>query len=79
MTSPSAPARESLVLHDPKRGVYKRLVIEDGRVRGAVLYGETADGSWYFDLMNEGRHIEDLRDQLLFGRPVATGLATASQ
>jgi NAD(P)H-dependent nitrite reductase small subunit len=71
--------RESLVLHDAKRGIYKRLIIEDGRVRGAVLYGETADGTWYFDLMNEGRRVDDLRDQLLFGRPVPAGVATATQ
>jgi len=69
---------ESLVLHDARRGVYKRLVIEDGRVRGAVLYGETGDGSWYFDLMKEGRRVDHLRDQLLFG-PAAEDAATTTQ
>ncbi len=62
---------ESLVLRDPKRGVYKRLVLENNRVRGAVLYGDTRDGSWYFDLINEGRDISALREQLLFGAPVS--------
>ncbi len=52
------------------RGIYKRLVIEDNKVRGAVLYGDTADGSWYFDLINEGRDIRRVRDQLLFGEPM---------
>jgi nitrite reductase (NADH) large subunit len=61
--------RESLVLRDPKRGVYKRLVLENNRIRGAVLYGDTRYGSWYFDLINEGRDVGALRDQLLFGAP----------
>lgn len=61
------PGTESLVLRDPKRGVYKRLVIERDRVRGAVLYGDVQDGNWYFDLINEGRDIGELRDRLLFG------------
>ena len=37
-------------------------------MRGAVLYGDTADGSWYFDLINEGRDVGALRDTLLFGK-----------
>jgi len=62
---------ESLVFNDTKRGVYKRLVIEDDRVRGAVLYGDTTDGPWYVDLMTQGRRIGALRDQLMFGAAYA--------
>ncbi len=65
----AGPGSESLVLRDPKRGIYKRLVIERDKIRGAVLYGDVRDGSWYLDLMNEGRNIQALRDQLLFGAP----------
>jgi len=65
------PSSESLVLRDPKRGVYKRLVLENNRVRGAVLYGDTRDGGWYSDLINEGCDISALREQLLFGAPVS--------
>lgn len=60
---------ESLVLRDPRRGIYKRLLIENNRIRGAVLYGDTSDGPYYFDLINEGRDIGALRDQLIFGAP----------
>jgi NAD(P)H-dependent nitrite reductase small subunit len=65
----AGPGSESLVLRDPKRGIYKRLVIEQDKIRGAVLYGDVRDGGWYLDLMNEGRNIQALRDQLLFGAP----------
>jgi nitrite reductase (NADH) large subunit len=63
------PGSESLVLRDPKRGIYKRLVIEHDKIRGAVLYGDVRDGGWYLDLMKEGRNIRSFRDELLFGPP----------
>ncbi len=63
------PGRESLVLRDPKRGIYKRLVIERDQIRGAVLYGDVRDSGWYLDLMREGRSIRGFRDELLFGAP----------
>lgn len=58
---------ESIVLRDPMRGVYKRLVLREGRLAGAVLYGDTADGAWYCDLMRDGRDVSAMRDALLFG------------
>jgi nitrite reductase (NADH) large subunit len=65
------PLSEALVLEDPKRGVYKRLVIENNQVRGAVLYGDVKDGSWYFDLITKQRDISSVRDKLLFGATAA--------
>jgi nitrite reductase (NADH) large subunit len=65
----AGPGRESLVLRDPKRGIYKRLVIEGDKIRGAVLYGDIRDSGWYLNLMNEGRDIRKFRDELLFGAP----------
>jgi NAD(P)H-dependent nitrite reductase small subunit len=65
------PTSESLVMRDAKRGIYKRLVIENNKVRGAVLYGDVKDGPWYFELMTQGRDIGPLRDKLLFGAAFA--------
>ena len=62
---------EALVLKDPKRGIYKRVVIEDNKIRGAVLYGDVKDGPWYLELMTEGRDVGPLRDKLLFGSAFA--------
>ncbi|MBI4755077.1 MAG: NAD(P)/FAD-dependent oxidoreductase [Betaproteobacteria bacterium] len=59
---------EELVLEDPKRGVYKKLVIRDNKLAGALLYGETENESWYYDLMRDGSDITELRSNLLFGR-----------
>jgi NAD(P)H-dependent nitrite reductase large subunit/NAD(P)H-dependent nitrite reductase small subunit len=58
---------EALVLQDHRNGIYKRLVIRDNKLRGAVLYGDAKHGSWYFELMSDGRDIGGMRDTLLFG------------
>jgi nitrite reductase (NADH) large subunit len=58
---------EEIVMSDPFGGVYKKLVIQDDKLVGACLYGDTVDGSWYFKLLREGRKIGDIRDKLMFG------------
>ena len=63
--------REELVLEDPAGGVYKRLVLKENRVIGAVLYGDTSDGAFVFDLIRSGRDIGALRDTLIFGASYA--------
>ena len=59
---------EDLVLRDPRRGIYKRLVLKDNRVIGAVLYGDVRDGPWYFGMIQERTDIASLRSRLLFGQ-----------
>jgi nitrite reductase (NADH) large subunit len=58
---------EEIVMSDPASGVYKKLVIQDDKLVGACLYGDTVDGSWYFKLLREGRKVSDIRDKLMFG------------
>jgi nitrite reductase (NADH) large subunit len=60
---------EALTLRDHRRGIYKRLVVRDSRLAGAVLYGDIRHGAWYAELMASRRDITALRDQLLFGPP----------
>ncbi|MEW8505066.1 MAG: nitrite reductase large subunit NirB [Candidatus Thiodiazotropha sp.] len=59
---------ETLVLQDPGAGIYKKLVLRDNRVKGAVMYGDTLDGSWYFQLLREGTDISAFRSTILFGQ-----------
>jgi len=66
---------EEIVLRDPAAGVYKKLVIAQGRLVGAVLFGDTADGLWYLDLIRTGSPVARLRDDLVFGRALATRTA----
>lgn len=64
---------EDIVLRDASRGVYKRVIVKDDRIVGAVLYGDTADGSWYFDLLKKREDVSDLRELLIFGQAFASG------
>ncbi|MBF8177606.1 MAG: nitrite reductase large subunit NirB [Burkholderiaceae bacterium] len=58
---------EEILLSDPIGGVYKKLVLKDDKLIGACLYGDTVDGSWYFNLLREGKDISEIRDTLMFG------------
>ncbi len=64
---------EDIVLRDASRGIYKRVVVRDDRIVGTVLYGDTADGGWYFDLLKRGEDIAPIRDMLIFGQSFASG------
>ncbi|HWT43774.1 MAG TPA: nitrite reductase large subunit NirB [Sphingopyxis sp.] len=64
---------EDIVLRDASRGVYKRVIVKDDRIVGAVLYGDTADGSWYFDLLKKQEDVSGVRDLLIFGQAFASG------
>ncbi len=68
-----APDREDIVLRDPTRGVYKRLVLKENRILGAVLYGDTADGPWFFDMIKRGTDVSALRETLIFGQSYQGG------
>jgi nitrite reductase (NADH) large subunit len=66
-----APGTEQIVLSDPGLGAYKKLVIAGDRLVGAVLFGDTADGLWYLDLIRKGASIAAIRDDIMFGRALA--------
>ncbi|WP_083492610.1 NAD(P)/FAD-dependent oxidoreductase [Cupriavidus sp. HPC(L)] len=66
---------EDLVLRDPRRGIYKRLVLQQGRLAGAVLYGDVQDGPWYFELIQNGTPIGAIRNRLLFGKAQCEAVA----
>jgi nitrite reductase (NADH) large subunit len=66
---------EEIVLSDPGLGIYKKLVIAQDRLVGAVLFGDTADGPWYLELIRLGASIARWRDDLVFGRALATRTA----
>ncbi|WP_417669512.1 nitrite reductase large subunit NirB [Roseibium sp.] len=65
--------REEIVLRDAASGVYKRLVLKDNKIIGAVLYGETADGPWFFDMLKKGTDVSEMRETLIFGQAYQGG------
>ena len=63
---------ESIVLSDVSHGTYKKLVIADGRLTGAVLIGDIADALWYLELIRTRRPTLGIRADMMFGRSLAT-------
>ncbi len=67
--------REEIVLRDAAAGIYKRLVLKENRIVGAVLYGEASDGPWFFDQIKNAADIADMRETLIFGQAYQGGTA----
>lgn len=59
---------QDVVFHDTTLGIYKKVVLKDNKVQGAVLYGDTVDGAWFFQLMREGADVSAFRNTILFGQ-----------
>jgi nitrite reductase (NADH) large subunit len=72
-----AAGSETIVLNDVRQGVYKKLVIEQGRLAGAVLVGDTGDALWYLDLIRTRTPIAGIRRDMMFGRSLAIGSEAA--
>jgi nitrite reductase (NADH) large subunit len=66
-----ADGAETMVLNDARRGTYKKLVIANGRLTGAVLVGDTADALWYLELIRTRQPIAKIRGEMMFGRSLA--------
>jgi nitrite reductase (NADH) large subunit len=58
---------EEIISEDRKAGLYKKLVIRDGRLVGVVLVGEADDALWLLDLIRSGADVSLVRRDLMFG------------
>ena len=59
---------ETIVLSDINYGTYKKLVIADGRLTGAVLIGDVSDALWYLELIRNRQSTARIRADMMFGR-----------
>jgi nitrite reductase (NADH) large subunit len=66
-----AEGSESIVLSDINHGTYKKLVIADGRLTGAVLIGDVGDALWYLELIRNRQPTARIRADMMFGRSLA--------
>jgi nitrite reductase (NADH) large subunit len=62
---------ETILFSDVQRGTYKKLVVADSRLKGAVLVGDTQDALWYLELIRTTASIEAVRGDMMFGRALA--------
>jgi nitrite reductase (NADH) large subunit len=58
---------DEILLSDPTRGVYKKLVIDGDHLAGACLVGDTEHASWYTKLVKDRTPVAPIRDTLMFG------------
>jgi nitrite reductase (NADH) large subunit len=72
-----ADGSETIVLNDVRGGTYKKLVIADGRLTGAVLVGDVADALWYLELIRSRQPVAGIRKDMMFGRSLALPLEAA--
>ena len=66
-----AEGSESVVLNDARGGTYKKLVIAEGRLTGAVLVGDVGDALWYLELIRNRAPVAAIRSDMMFGRSLA--------
>ncbi len=72
-----AAGSETIVLNDIRQGTYRKLVIAEGRLAGAVLVGDTGDALWYLELIRTRTPIAGIRRDIMFGRALAVGSEAA--
>ncbi|MDE2363502.1 MAG: NAD(P)/FAD-dependent oxidoreductase [Hyphomicrobiales bacterium] len=70
-----AEGRQDIVVNDPARRTYRRVVLDGSRLAGVVLYGDTRDSGWYLDLLKRGTDVAALRETLIFGRSLGDARA----
>jgi len=59
---------QSIIWQDHARGAYRKLVIQDNRISGSVMYGDTHDSHFIFELIKTRRDIRHCRPNILFGQ-----------
>src|ERR1700675_305375 len=66
-----ATGSETIVLSDINHGTYKKLVISEGKLTGAVLIGDVGDALWYLELIRNRQPTARIRADVMFGRSLA--------
>ena len=73
VTGPSAPTTSTSSFSEPRRGVYKSVVVRDGRLIGATLVGDVSKVAFLMQAFDRGLPLPEERISLLFdlGAPPA--------
>jgi nitrite reductase (NADH) large subunit len=61
-------AGDDIVTFEDKRsGHYRKLIVRDSTLKGAILVGDASDSIFYRDLILSGAPIASIRDRVIFG------------
>ena len=66
-----ADDKEPVRYEDPTLGVYKKLVLKDGKLSGVILVGDTSDSHRYMEWLRTDADLAQQRRHLLFPPPAS--------
>jgi nitrite reductase (NADH) large subunit len=66
-TKPAFPTDEVVLYREPSRGVYKKLIVRDNKLAGAILLGETDTAGVLVQMFMANTVVSSRRADLLFG------------
>ncbi len=58
---------ESLVYKDLTQNVYRKVVLKENKIQGAVLFGDVTGSNWIFENLVSQENVSAYRDTLVFG------------
>ena len=65
------PGVECVRYEDPSLGIYKKLLLKDGRLQGVILVGDASDDHRYMDWLRTNKDLTSQRRHLLAPPPAA--------
>src|SRR6185436_9201641 len=78
VTKPADENDEVVVYREPKKGIYKKLIVRSGQIAGAILLGDVEAAGTLMQMFIHGTPAPDRRADLLFGSPTGVGLLQAA-
>jgi nitrite reductase (NADH) large subunit len=58
---------EALVYQDYEKRIYRKIVLKDNKIQGAVMYGDVSGSNWIFENLVSQTDMSAYRDTLVFG------------
>jgi len=74
VTKPADANDEVVVYREPRRGIYKKLIVRGGEIAGAILLGDVESAGTLMQMFLAGIKAPERRADLLFGAPTGVGL-----
>ncbi len=66
---------DTLTFEDRESGLYKKIILKEDKVIGALCIGDVTDSHWYYELMEQQTDVRDFRDMLIFGEAYCEDVA----
>lgn len=62
---------ESLIFQDLTQQIYRKVVLKDNKIQGAILFGDVKDANWIFENLVNKTDMSKFRETLVFGQGYA--------